>query len=538
MYIPTLLSSSKKSISANETNNYNIDFDNLLQQLKRKKHKMSCKTIQKLVKKIKCDSNPYKTFPIELRYAIYYVAYKYCGEDKDKSISNRLSIQKKTLEECGLSLNLFTKWKLNPKKDYKFFNDNFKLKLYRAGRKTSDLLALIKYLISTQNSEVFVDVFGGTGSVTAAVSEYFDKCILNEFDSDLCNLLEQIKDNPNDVLECCKNIYLDIKGNKYNIKEATAEYIESQRINKYYDEAHKIKGSLCDILIFYEMLHKNYSTNSDYHKLDASLKAAILYFLMSFKVNVGATDFGTSGVNIKSYIDFLDKLSINNKHEVLENYWNEYWFKSLVSHPEVKFIDMKKSEIFRFNLRLQKADIFSMDFQQFYNKISSEKSGVKKIWYFDPPYFMTSQYRNSFSDAQHVELIRILKRISDSGDKWVFSCKDKITNNSQSKTISKYRKGSDGKGAIIQSFKDYFKGFLADKEFIITQDKYECVNAPKVTNNHKLYVYKLKKEQHHEIVITNFEHLVSVPIYLADKVSLKGVPQFTRQEFEEFLESL
>lgn len=119
-----------------------------------------------------------------------------------------------------------------------------------------------------------------------------------------------------------------------------------------------------------------------------------------------------------------------------------------------------KTEIEKYSKRLQNVSLYSKDFEELYRELAN---GVLKdkmantIWYFDPPYFCTVQYDIKFSDDQHVALIQILKRISDAGGKWAFSCKERMTNQSESKKKKK-KANEEGKN-IIQDFYTYFGSF-------------------------------------------------------------------------------
>ena len=104
------------------------------------------------------------TIPEILRIGIYYLAYRYAKEQEISGRSNRISIEKYIEHELGLSKNAFNKWHMHPRNDYAFFQDKVRLHIYRPGRKTGNLLNMIRYLAVTSECENFVDVFGGTGA--------------------------------------------------------------------------------------------------------------------------------------------------------------------------------------------------------------------------------------------------------------------------------------------------------------------------------------------------------------------------------------
>ena len=148
---------------------------------------------------------------------------------------------------------------------------------------------------------------------------------------------------------------------------------------------------------------------------------------------------------------------------------------------------------------------------------------------------MTSQYNNHFTDTMHVELIKLVKEISNKGGKWVFSCKDKITNQSEKIKTAPYR-SKDGK-PIIKRFEHYFAGFLKNISFEVGQNnEYILKKLPqsKYPKNHDLYVYKLENERNSEIIITNFDcpmSAVNILNYVHNKN--KRIPAFEKETFED-----
>ena len=86
-----------------------------------------------------------------------------------------------------------------------------------------------------------------------------------------------------------------------------------------------------------------------------------------------------------------------------------------------------------FSDRLQDVDITSKDFKEIVPETSDNESN-NKVYYLDPPYFLTNQYACEFSDEEH---LKMLKRLREAEYNWIFSCKSKETNESLSKRSKK-----------------------------------------------------------------------------------------------------
>lgn len=100
-------------------------------------------------------------------------------------------------------------------------------------------------------------------------------------------------------------------------------------------------------------------------------------------------------------------------------------FKKLLSGEET-WLD-------EFSDRLQDVDITSKDFKEIVPETSDNESN-NKVYYLDPPYFLTNQYACEFSDENHLEM---LKRLREAEYNWIFSCKSKETNESLIKRSKK-----------------------------------------------------------------------------------------------------
>lgn len=173
-------------------------------------------------------------------------------------------------------------------------------------------------------------------------------------------------------------------------------------------------------------------------------------------------------------------------------------FKKLLSGEET-WLD-------EFSDRLQDVDITSKDFKEIVPETSDNESN-NKVYYLDPPYFLTNQYACEFSDEEH---LKMLKRLREAEYNWIFSCKSKETNES----LSKRSKKEDGEYIHTEKgklFEEYFKLFLYDEleeEKEEDGEKYIEVSADTdkgITQKRELYVYYAEplEDNYYEIMISN-----------------------------------
>lgn len=193
-------------------------------------------------------------------------------------------------------------------------------------------------------------------------------------------------------------------------------------------------------------------------------------------------------------------------------------FKKLLSGEET-WLD-------EFSDRLQDVDITSKDFKEIVPETSDNESN-NKVYYLDPPYFLTNQYACEFSDENHLEM---LKRLREAEYNWIFSCKSKETNES----LIKRSKKEDGEYIHTEKgklFEEYFKLFLYDKK-VDTNSKEVCADTDKgIIQKKDLYVYYAEplEDNYYEIMISN------IPPNKDDAQVLKSY-NFKCEEFRTFFE--
>lgn len=194
-------------------------------------------------------------------------------------------------------------------------------------------------------------------------------------------------------------------------------------------------------------------------------------------------------------------------------------FKKLLSGEET-WLD-------EFSDRLQDVDITSKDFKEIVPETSDNESN-NKVYYLDPPYFLTNQYACEFSDENHLEM---LKRLREAEYNWIFSCKSKETNESLSKRSKKAKERyiHTEKGKL---FEEYFKLFLYDKK-VDTNSKEVCADTEKgIIQKKDLYVYYAEplEDNYYEIMISN------IPPNKDDAQVLKSY-NFRCEEFKSFFKN-
>lgn len=180
-----------------------------------------------------------------------------------------------------------------------------------------------------------------------------------------------------------------------------------------------------------------------------------------------------------------------------------------------------------FSDRLQDVDITSKDFKEIVPETSDNESN-NKVYYLDPPYFLTNQYACEFSDEEH---LKMLKRLREAEYNWIFSCKSKETNES----LSKRSKKEDGEYIHTEKgklFEEYFKLFLYDKK-VDTNSKEVCADTDKgIIQKKDLYVYYAEplEDNYYEIMISN------IPPNKDDAQVLKSY-NFRCEEFKSFFKN-
>ena len=210
--------------------------------------------------------------PLLFRQAVYLLAYELCNGDSYDTA------QKKALDDVGLSHNMFSKWKMNPKKDFIYLRQKSAeaptiIPLTYQGKKCTALIYLVSELSKQIKYNKFVDVFGGSSAVTVGISkkenaQYF----INDIAPSMVAIYETLRNHGNLLLET----FTEIQDAIQRIPEAedfsnmtlslfpdanVYELIEKQRnyINSVIDENNKCflaaDKKLRDFLYNYQKTH-------------------------------------------------------------------------------------------------------------------------------------------------------------------------------------------------------------------------------------------------------------------------------------------
>lgn len=173
-----------------------------------------------------------------------------------------------------------------------------------------------------------------------------------------------------------------------------------------------------------------------------------------------------------------------------------------------KLLSEDKTWLDEFSDRLQGVEITSKDFSDVLEEASKQQDN-NKVYYLDPPYFLTNQYACGFSDEKHLEMLKWLRETTCN---WVFSCKSKETNESlYNRKKGSNKKYDDKSTRYIHTeknklFEEYFRLFLYD-EREVTEETYTEVYADMKRKVQKkdLYVYYIEPlvDNYYEIMISN-----------------------------------
>lgn len=521
--------------------------------------------------------------PILTRQAIYAVTYNtvsgiHSKSNKSNSPDKMYSVVKNNrrrfiyanyeniiLNRIGLSDNKLNKWGMYPVRDYEHeTTEPVLLKVYRNGRKRDDLLFTLSRLINDDYPRRFIDVFGGTGVVTAALPKKKVE-ILNEFDPFTFIFLKCVQKDAKKVLDICRGMHKELVDFDLNDPN-NADWVKLGRTRRpvimkgvdpnfflryqsyaykllygYKEEEYSKSIKSCQAIQNMEDLEKTYE-----HILFRY--AAIWYFLHSFPSSNASNNPDMNCFTMKNYPDYLKKLGFINLqlqfkdksvpyiYELRDTqHYPNFIHNSIVDNPDLftvkkingaiegkdyKFTD--DVELIRFGKRLKyvslrnesfetildEADKFASVGGKTVEKVTDVKdrrsilaTPKQTVVYLDPPYFLTAQYNNPFPDSYHMIMLGWMRNTEC---RWVMSCKDSITNISSDQD---YRYGIHPDAPLIKSFKTYFEilGYGYGKEINENTGKVYYVKDSK--NNklmENLYVYKNVDEQYNEIMITNF----------------------------------
>ena len=475
--------------------------------------------------------------------------------------------------------------------------DYFKVRLYREGRKRRNLcellLGILKYAFKDgEKPEAFIDVFGGTGTVTAQMCSLFSngKRLYNEYDPYVANFVycvAKVKDFPEYCYERLKEM-MDVQNqnNTDSSQKAELEILKElsvlESISKFLKDNKgnsnkEIKKKQDRLKNRSEYRKKQAMDDREYKTIDEKQKE-------KFEQNIYKNRYK----ELKSMEALLQKKDVK---KVVKLYLSAYFLSDYEMREDKKFVEdwsnwMENGELVNHEKEIKRkafqflitrgfpsrqfsgASVAGVDTEgiknfnkslrcpgswlsEFHEKIKDinisskdfmdvlKKCEPKAVYYLDPPYFLTKQYNVGFPDSYHLKMLEWL-RTTDC--KWILSCKDSVTNKNSRIDIGKR---IDKKGLIQwknskgeSSLAEYFKLFLYQEEleekYSYKGEEYAMFRAGtekgKCQRN-VLFVYRLKDEKKNEIMISNIQILAENE----DRFERHG---FEIQKFEDFLENL
>lgn len=482
-----------------------------LSKIGRADYETSCEIMKKLIEKAKGD-NETETIPMLYRKAIFFITYKLYHEVKTEGV------QSQVLKDLGLAHNTFTKWDMKPIRDYKEGHDwGAEIALERDGKKNEALLFLFDGIVSQVKFKNMVDVFGGLGAVTASRPvRKGTKGYINDFDKSIANLLAAIKYKPKELEELCRQTLDEIDSQEDEKILEKGDDLYTERLRRQY-RRYDIAVERDD----YKSYPKIEKTIKKLENIEPVELGKIKYAMGlhdKFKNEVTEyQDSKTDEEKVNGFIVDEEKVDINNALACYYLYSFTFKYKPNITGVQPKNLKSFKenvSKISDYSERLKNVQVSCCDFKVIMEdeKINAEDT----LLYSDSPYFRTKQYDEGFSDDQHIALHNSLKAFKG---KWVFSCRQDVTNNSG------YKDKKDGE-VKIHSLLEYFEMYADIAKYVA------------YANNDDTY----------EIMITNFDFKVpnieTLKSHRAevrgtknykDKYEIDGERGYTKETYGEFL---
>ena len=444
------------------------------------------------------------------------------------------------LNHFNIKDNIIRKWGISPMYGKLAKKDTYSyIPILRNGKKQKYLTKVIKatfYEASRQAKSngkcstmkkkdllKFVDVFAGTGTVSASVDanetyvndkELGAACFLYSMSNDEMQVRTRLAELHNGIIS---NYY---KGGKLYTKKHWEK--DKQKTDKY----KSINDESFDELIIrlrnnYRSMHETYKkyVKRTFNYLIREENEEMLYdigivwfFLKSLPQNsYSGNKFKFSDMDIDNYYSYLKLrlevvISNNGSNTDLDSLLGKYGNKKheLIKNLELKAEDIEFSKGKKFISGFKKVEVKKEDFKKFLDSvIDSDDYFV----YLDSPYFLTTQYDVGFYDKEHKKMLDILRKATYS---WLFSMQYYEGSTKEVKKVRRptlkecYRQ--------IKDYDAYYKGFVGN--FKKNDEGYLVVEN--ITNRKKLdelyvilfnYVRKNKtvNTKLREMMICNFD---------------------------------
>ena len=414
------------------------------------------------------------------------------------------------LNHFNIKDNIIRKWGISPMYGKLAKNDTYSyIPILRNGKKQKYLTKVIKatfYEASRQAKNngkcstmkkkdllKFVDVFAGTGTVSASVDanetyvndkELGAACFLYSMSNDEMQVRTRLAELHNGIIS---NYY---KGGKLYTKKHWEK--DKQKTDKY----KSINDESFDELIIrlrnnYRSMHETYKkyVKRTFNDLIREENEEMLYdigivwfFLKSLPQNsYSGNKFKFSDMDIDNYYSYLKLrlevvISNNGSNTDLDSLLGKYGNKKheLIKNLELKAEDIEFSKGKKFISGFKKVEVKKEDFKKFLDSvIDSDDYFV----YLDSPYFLTTQYDVGFYDKEHKKMLDILRKATYS---WLFSMQYYEGSTKEVKKVRRptlkecYRQ--------IKDYDAYYKGFVGN--FKKNDEGYLVVEN--ITNRKKL----------------------------------------------------
>ena len=444
------------------------------------------------------------------------------------------------LNHFNIKDNIIRKWGISPMYGKLAKKDTYSyIPILRNGKKQKYLTKVIKatfYEASRQAKSngkcstmkkkdllKFVDVFAGTGTVSASVDanetyvndkELGAACFLYSMSNDEMQVRTRLAELHNGIIS---NYY---KGGKLYTKKQWEK--DKQKTDKY----KSINDESFDELIIrlrnnYRSMHETYKkyVKRTFNYLIREENEEMLYdigivwfFLKSLPQNsYSGNKFKFSDMDIDNYYSYLKLrlevvISNNGSNTDLDSLLGKYGNKKheLIKNLELKAEDIEFSKGKKFISGFKKVEVKKEDFKKFLDSvIDSDDYFV----YLDSPYFLTTQYDVGFYDKEHKKMLDILRKATYS---WLFSMQ---YYEGSTKEVKKVRRPTLKEySRQIKDYDAYYKGFVGN--FKKNDEGYLVVEN--ITNRKKLdelyvilfnYVRKNKtvNTKLREMMICNFD---------------------------------
>lgn len=475
--------------------------------------------------------------------------------------------------QFGISVGIINKWRISPRYGRMINKDTYSaIRLKRNGRKIEYLTKVIKAIYyeacrqviesekgwmsaKKENLMAFVDVFAGTGTVTASVDAPWS--IVNDKELGAACFLYCMSDDKKRVMEMLASLHNNFVSGDLDKNKKCYDMQKWQEHKKKLKQYSAINDPEFDTIMVrlrknYEVIHEIYQAclekcyNIDFKiGMPSDEKEAVYdvgiawYFLNSFTGFYGSYKHAKTDMDVWKYYSYLrsglnvfkgtkkDKI----KHQKLFKKYGKHNKYKIISEvklnaSDIKFIDGKK-----FMNSLESTKIFKEEFDTFLEDtlesyldivLPDVKPYVNECFiYLDSPYFMTSQYDVVFYDEEHKKMLDILR---DHEWKWLFSMQYYTGETTKVKSVS--RKKFKNNSHLIKDYDTYYKGFI--NEFKVDESGYwvvdDTLDKKKLDS---LYVIFFRDTKSNEMMICNFD---ARPAIKYDS----GTVIFPMSEFIEF----